>query len=679
MRPSPVATAVAGRLVSIAVAVLAFAAAQSAPVPPAWTRDFAAPIQWQRVTAFGHLLVSTTAALHAVDPSTGQVVWSQRDLANLPAGGLEELAGSPLVLISDGAENPRTVVLNVFNGQLVFDSRAAGLGQISEPRILPRAGALLVAGFEVGKPQPILFMYSIEDGRQLWKSDVLNTAMNPGGNALVSLLMSAALVMVDVDPVQSAPLELGDGTFLLGAMGHVMRIEQATGKVLWKTAFAGGTFEFRQTDSRPAVVYVGAEQMQQTIGAEETATQPRIETFYQGFRLADGGAIWKRSVRFQRPMNRSIIPLERGLIVSDGDNDKGKMLLLDYDTGESLWGNKGRGIEIAGLVLDHSFAGADLVLTSGYDSVWTNKDTEYLLYVLDTTAGTFRFANPFKVKGRMLGTELTDQGLIYVTTHEINVFDPATGGMRNEPVLRSKEPLVTINDGRLVYAFNSDDGFMYRFDRETGVIAKFSQTPFVFTEADRARALDLVDGAVVLMGQQTVAGFGSDGALLFNAHYRAPRDPAWVRGLAWAEGVRAGMASVSAGMYSAAFADAAQDAKEGSVGREVATELSQGFGHLTEGYAGLAGDYVRFARQRYQASAQSRDFFFMLVQHEDRRVTLAQVSKRDGRLLGEIDLQRDKEPDYQVDDVSSFVFYKPADSVVTGYRFAPERVNVALQ
>ena len=69
----------------------------------------------------------------------------------------------------------------------------------------------------------------------------------------------------------------------------------------------------------------------------------------------------------------------------------------------------------------------------------------------------------------------------------------------------------------------------------------------------------------------------------------------------------------------------------------------------------------------------------MLVQHEDRRVTLAQVGKRDGRLLGEIDLQREKEPDYQVDDVSSFVFYKPADSVVTGYRFVPERVNVALQ
>jgi hypothetical protein len=88
---------------------------------------------------------------------------------------------------------------------------------------------------------------------------------------------------------------------------------------------------------------------------------------------------------------------------------------------------------------------------------------------------------------------------------------------------------------------------------------------------------------------------------------------------------------------------------------------------------------VRFARRRYEASAESRDFFFMLLQHEDRRVALAQISKRDGRILSEIDLNRDKEPEYQVDDVLSFVFYKPADSVISGYRFSPERVEVALQ
>ncbi len=665
----------------LAVVWLCAGPATAAPLAPAWTRDFAAPIQWQRVTAFGQLLVSTTAGLHAVDPATGTVVWSHADLARLPAEGFEEIAGSPLVLISDGApvpQIPRTVVLNVFNGELVFDSRAAGLGQISAPRVLPRAGGVLIAGFETNNPQPTLFAYSIDDGHLLWKSDVLNAAMNPGGNRLVGLLMSAALAMVRLDPVQSAPLELGDGSFLLGAMGHVMRLDAATGNVLWKTPFAGGTFEFRQADARPGVVYVGAEEVEQTMAADQT-TQQRTQTHYQAFKLDDGTEVWQRAVRFQRPMNHSIIPLERGLIVSDGDSDKGKLLLLDYDTGESVWGNKGRGIEIAGQVLDHSFAGTDLVLTSGYDSIWTNKDTAYLLYVLDTTTGAFKFEKPFEVKGRMLGTELKPQGLIYVTTHEINIFDPVTGGLRNAPVLRGREPLVTVRDGAVVYAFNSSDGFLYRFDRETGAVAKLSQAPLELIDDDRARALELVDDTLVLTGQQTVAGFGLDGALRFNEHYRAPRNPAWMRGLAWAEGVHAGMASVSAGLYGAAFASMAGDAAEGTASREVATQLSQGFGDLSDGYRGLAGDYVRFARRRYEASAESRDFLFMMVQHEDRRVTLAQIGKRDGKVLAEIDLGRDKEPVYQVDDISSQVFYNPRDSVVAGYRFSPERVEVALQ
>jgi len=260
-----------------------------------------------------------------------------------------------------------------------------------------------------------------------------------------------------------------------------------------------------------------------------------------------------------------------------------------------------------------------------------------------------------------------------VTTHEINIFDPATGALRNAPVLRSRAPHVTVDDRNVVYAFNSDDGFVYSFDRDTGAVAKLSQTPFALDD-DHARALDLVDGTLVLMGQQTVAGFGLDGSRKFAVHYDAPRDPTWMRALAWAEGVRMGMASVSAGMYSAAFADAAGDQAQGSAGREVATELSRGFGDLSQGYQSLSGDYIRFARRRYEASAESRDFFFMMVQHEDRRVALAQISKRDGRILSEIDLGRDKEPAYQVDDVASSVYYRPADSVVAGYRFASERV-----
>ena len=46
-------------------------------------------------------------------------------------------------------------------------------------------------------------------------------------------------------------------------------------------------------------------------------------------------------------------------------------------------------------------------------------------------------------------------------------------------------------------------------------------------------------------------------------------------------------------------------------------------------------------------------------------------------MLSSIDLQRDKEPDYQVDDVGSYVFYRPSESAIRAYRFQAAQVRVA--
>jgi len=411
-------------------------------------------------------------------------------------------------------------------------------------------------------------------------------------------------------------------------------------------------------------------------GSEETE-ENFTTTQYQGFRISDGSTVWKRPVRFNKPMNSLIVPLAGGMIVSEGDSDKGRLKLLDYDTGESLWGKRGRGIEIKGQVLDYAFTDVGLLLTTGYDSIWTNRDTEYLVYVLDTAAGAMRFEEPLKVRGRMLTTELTEHGLLYVTTHEINVFDPATGALRNGPALRSKEPLAWSWNGSRVYGFNPSDGLVHVLDAGTGRISTVTTQPFEFEDKDAARALDFTEDHIVVLGQQTVAGFGADGSLSFAAHYPAPRNPAWLQGLAWAAGIRAGMASAAAGLYSAAAASAAAQSGEGTVERELATGLSQGFGQLQQGYQGLAGDYIEFARRRYQASAQSRDFVFMMTRDDDRNITLAQVSKRNGQILNAIDLGGNKEPNYQVDDVENQIFYQLGNSMIVSYRFDTGTAAVA--
>jgi hypothetical protein len=137
------------------------------------------------------------------------------------------------------------------------------------------------------------------------------------------------------------------------------------------------------------------------------------------------------------------------------------------------------------------------------------------------------------------------------------------------------------------------------------------------------------------------------------------------------------MASAYAGAYSAAFANAAASSDQGSLNQAMAQSLEKGFSDLERGYEGLASDYVSFARKRYQASAASRDFVFMMVEGNDNRVSLAQVSKLDGKVLGEIPMRNDKEPSYEVDDVGNLLFYHPAPTTVTAYRFSPQRVQVA--
>jgi outer membrane protein assembly factor BamB len=660
-------------LTTCLLAIAFHGAANAADVPAEWRRDFAEPIAWQRVTALGDLLVGTTGALYAVDAASGDIRWSHRDLAGTAAASVTELAGSSLVLVSAEGPEPRTAVVNMRNGALVFDSHKEQLARVASSHVLARSGALLIAGFEAGKPQPTLFLYNIDDGKRLWSSNALSEGMNP----LLSLVVSAALSAADVSPVQSAPLELDDGTFVLGAMGNLYRFEKATGTVLWKTPYSGGTFAFLQTAARPNALYVAAEESQRTLGGSDASARESVSTRYQAFNLSDGKPLWKRPMQFRNPMNREIVALEQGLMVNDGNGSKGRLYLLDYDTGQSLWGAKGRGLEIDGLVVDHTATEAGLLLTAGHDSVWTNNDTEYLVYVLDPRAGAFRFPEPLRVKGRLLETELTPKGLLYVTTHELNVLDPVSGKLLNGPTLRAKQPIVTADDERFVFAYNSDDGLFYRFNRESGQIVKLSQTPFSFDEHDQARSLEALDGRLVLIGAQSVAGFSRVGALQFNAHYRAPRDPAWLRGLAWAEGIRAGMASAYAGAYSAAFANAAASSDQGSLNQAVAQSLEKGFSDLERGYEGLASDYVSFARKRYQASAASRDFVFMMVEGNDNRVALAQVSKLDGKVLGEIPMRNDKEPSYEVDDVGNLLFYHPAPTTVTAYRFSPQRLQVA--
>src|SRR5439155_1621077 len=78
-----------------------FNAQAVAPAPSgataAWTLKVKGDIRWQQLTPMGALLVSTDAALAAVDTERGQVMWEKPELGGLPADGVRMVEGSLLM------------------------------------------------------------------------------------------------------------------------------------------------------------------------------------------------------------------------------------------------------------------------------------------------------------------------------------------------------------------------------------------------------------------------------------------------------------------------------------------------------------------------------------------------------------------------------------------------------
>src|SRR5216684_7889998 len=118
-----------------------------APAPSgataAWTLKVKGDIRWQQVTPMGALLVSTDAALSAVDIEGGQVTWEKPELGGLPADSVHMVEGS---LLMEATRPGLLLIFDPVSGTVVFDSRRLNLTRIVTRRVLPQSGTLLIHG-----------------------------------------------------------------------------------------------------------------------------------------------------------------------------------------------------------------------------------------------------------------------------------------------------------------------------------------------------------------------------------------------------------------------------------------------------------------------------------------------------------------------------------------------------
>jgi hypothetical protein len=654
-------------------------------LPPTWSAKFKNPINWQRVHSLGYLIVSTNDGLYGVNPMDGKILWENPSFKALDPAMYEEVAGTEFVTIAYKTDVtskiPMQAIVEVINGKVLFDSQKEQIGVLSR-HVLPSSGKLLVIGMKPNNLVASLFMYDIATGKQLWANDELFKSEN-AGKGLLGKLQKLGDEMSSLQALTSEPYELDATSLLLTHPNYVMRINSTSGAVQWKNKIEPskhGKVYF--SPYKKGIVYIGTD-IESSTGSGFTTSSSNTQSgpqkfyynLYYAYDVNTGAPIWAKPAKENDLLNQ-VIPHEKGLIICPLSSQKPTINLVDYATGETVWGKKGKGIKAEGSVVSYITTNQGILITTAFDNAWNSKAEEYYLNILDPASGTFKYAKSVKLKGDLVKSELTPKGLLFTTTKEINILDTNTGTLVWPNSIEAGNPFnsekvrpfpVGDNGAGKLFVYSPKTKSVFEIDKQAGTYKQVTAGKIEFEGKEIPGSIDAMKGEVVMMSEQNIMKLGVDGSTKYHKYYPAPREPALMRALLAAEAVRAAYIGAAAGMYSAAFAQGAQQTTD-PTGKAIGQEFSKGFGELSNTAFAYSSGAMKQFNARYKASLSTPSFMMMMTKNEKKGNQLIQVSKSNGEVMRAIDIKNDKEPEYEVDQIYNLVYYRLTPAEIVCYK-----------
>ena len=664
---------------SLLVALCTTAHAQvAAPAPAgataAWTLRMTGDIRWQQVTPAGALLVSTDGALSGVDIERGQVTWEKPELGGLPADSVRMVEGS---LLMEAARPGLLLVFDPVTGAVVFDSRRLNLAQIITRRVLPQSGTLLVHGRRAAGP-PVVALYDLQTGAQRWANETLFEQTEPqkkGLGGLMQRLVTAASEATALEVLQAGP----DMIVVHTLMG-LRALDARSGAVRWSavlpTARAG-------TPARHVRLFPSLD---------------KIDRIYVGFddrlmayRLADGQALWSKPPTIEGWVH-GIVQHPNGIIIlpesPPANQATGNVRIVNGVVQTGL--NVARyedGSTIAEKPLRMRGTATDAMISGGSAVLAVDAESRTFVNVLDVATATLRLKKDVKIKGQLDYAELSPGGgsLLYIsrpdaaTNAEVNVIDLAAGELKFKDAIESGKPLSSGDynaaryslhhavEGTTLYVFASHDHRLYAVDRNAGTFRALGGEIKLQGGEDPVD-MEIRPAGIVLIAPQNLVVVARDGQVKQQVYYPAPQLPGLLRALYRINAVRAGLYGAAASAYGDAFAQASRTATDSTARRitgQLATAYTQGGAQL-QGYASQS---AALATKRFKASLSVPGSVFMLTRAPDGNGNvLLQIDKDSAQPRSRVDLGKEREPVYAVDDVAGMLFLKTATGTVVGYK-----------
>ena len=667
-------------LLSLALVVLVYAAAHAqavAPAPsgaaPVWTVRVRADIRWQQVTPAGALLVSTDAALAGVDIDRGQVSWEKPELGGLPADSVRPVEGSLLI---EAARPGLLLILDPVTGAVVFDSRRLNLARVVTRRVLPQSGTLLVHGRRAAGPA-VVALYDLATGDQRWANETLFEQTEPkkgGFGGLVQRMQHAATEATALEVLQAGPEMIVVHT----RMG-LRALDARTGAVRWSatlpTAHEGSAaahVRLYPSLSKTDRIYVS------------------FDNRLMAYRLADGQALWAKPpmvegwVRdiVQHPAGIVMLPEAPPVREPPPRRDGMQMGPLVRNTGLTVARYEDgttiveKPLRMRGNVKDAMIAGDVVVLA-------VDAESRTFVNVLDVATATLRLQKDVKIKGQLAYVDLAPAGLLYVsrpdamTNAEVNIIDLTTGEPRFKDAIESGRPGDNDNperyylhygvEGQTFYVFANRDRRLYAVDRTAGTFHALGGE-IKLQGGEDPTAMEIRPVGIVLTSPQNIVIVARDGQVKQQVYHPAPQLPGLLRVLHQLDAVRAGLYGAAAAAYGDAFAQASRTATDSTARRisaQLATAYTQGGAQL-QGYASQS---AALASKRFKASLNVAGSVFMLTKSPDGNGNvLLQIDKDSGQPRARVDLGKEREPVYAVDDVANMLFLRTAPNTLVAYR-----------
>ncbi len=625
----------------------------------AWTLKTRQDIRWQQVTAAGTLLISTEGALVGIDIERGQVVWEKPEFGGVPVDSVRAVDGS---ILMEAARHGLLLIFDPVTGTAVFDSRQLGLAEIVTRRVLPQSGTILIHGRRASGP-PVVALYDLVSGQQRWASEKLFEQTEAKKKGLGGLVQG--LVRQVSEGTQLQVLQAGPEMIVVHTLMGLRALDARTGEVRWTATLpmARPGSVARHVRLYPSIdkadrIYVSFDERLMAYG------------------LTDGQALWSKPATVNGRI-RDIVQHQAGIIMLPEGQPEGEgtgsrtvingvvqtgLNVARYEDGTTL---AAKPLKMRGSVMEAMVTGDAAVLA-------VDAESKTFVNVLDVGAATVRLKKDVKIKGRISYAELTPVGLLYVShsdatsNGEVNIVDLESGKPRFKDAIESKNMLYAL-DARTMYVFATKDRQLYALDREDGTY-KALGSEIKLQGGEDPVAMEVRPDGIVLIASQNLVVIGRDGGLKQQVYHPAPQLPGLLRALHAVHAVRAGLRGAAASAYGDAFAQASRRAKDPAAQKitgELATAFTQGGAQL-QGYSRQS---AALATKRFKASLAVPGSVFMLTKSpEGKGNVLLQIDKDSAQPKAKVDLGKEREPVYAVDDIAGMLFLRTAPGTLVGYR-----------